>query len=1019
MKGRAYLFCAVMLLAFPGILWAGTTGKIAGTVYDAEIGEPIPGVNIIVQDTKLGATSDAEGRYFIINVPVGTYTLKALMIGYKPVEVTNVKITLDLTTDILFNLDPTIVEVGDVITVTAQRELIVRDRTSSLRIADSEEIVNLPTRGYEGVVALQAGVTQFEENEGTRVRGQRPRTNTPMLNIRGGREDEVAYFVDGFLQQDPLTGISTTNINSNAIQQVVMQTGGFNAEYGRVMSGTVNVVTKAGTNEYHGQIGAVTDNLSGDWIDTHAYDYNVYDAALGGPILKGNDDYTFYVSGERRWQGDRRPSGLTRSLYDSIEDWDVPDSVAIGDTVVPALSHAIAQNYEGGALPHNTLDGWTWQAKLDLSLTDALNLKVGTLGSTDNWKDYRRENLFNLNHAPRYEDRNSSYFGKLTHTLSPSTFYTAAGNYYTTSREVGDNMYWNDLMSYARPNGNPRYDKEALFISWDDINGPSEVVYDTTEVWLSKEDPTHEFIFVGDGDEARVFDNYLYRKSSYYGFDFDITSQINPEHQVKAGVDFQRHTLRYYETLIPSLLWRGYDVYKNINWFGYDRNATGQPTEQDSSDLNSAKHPITASLYVQDKVEYEGVVINAGVRYDYLRTGAQWLKDEDYPLGKYVDAAGEEYDDSQLNAEDETDAAGYFHPADLEDADDQHYFSPRVGIGFPITDRTVFHVSYGKFFQQPKLIRLYSGYEYLEYMVQVAPYFDYVGNPNLKAEKTTAYEIGISHQLGMNMSMDATAYYKDIEDLIQVATISSFPNGFSTFRNQDFGTVKGVDLSLKMRRTNHVAANVDYSLSFANGTGSVETTNYKVAWTGREVPKMSAPLAYDQRHKFKANLDLRFGHGEGPVFGDTRPLERVGLNVVFTAGSGMPYTPMEVFNEVSQAAVFPTPIAPINSEYGPWTYRIDMKADKRFSVGGFEFNAYVWVLNLLDRKNIVDVYESSGRPDEANWLVTTDGQKFADTHSEVDDSSGLTGAQKYALAQEHPQNYGAPRMVRFGILTSF
>ena len=1016
LKGKTRLVILLLLagvLTFSGVVFAGTTGKIAGKVVDKETGETLPGVNVIIEGTGLGASTDLEGRYFILNIPIGAYTLKASMIGYVEMEIRNVEVIVDLTTTINFSLKPTIIEVAEAITVTAERPLIQRDATGTIRVVTVEEIQNLPTRGYEEVVALQAGVTQFAENEGTRIRGQRPRTNTPMMSIRGGRGDEVAYYVDGFLQQDPLTGISTTNINNNAIEQVVIQTGGFNAEYGRIMSGTVNVITKSGTRTYHGQFGAGTDNLARDWVKTNAYDYNRYDFALGGPVIPGNDKLTFYFSGEKRWDGDRRPSALGDNFYNRIEGWGVPDSTTIQVTkdstvTVPSLVTSLAEEYKDGRLPHNTLDGLSWQGKLDFKLTNALDLKLGTLGSVDKWEEYRHAYVFSQDHSPRIEDKNYSYFAKLTHMLSPSTFYTLAGNYYMTTRESGDGVYWNDLKRYARPGGPPRYDQECLFMRWDDIDGPTPVQIDSVTGYITG------------GDEAHVYGDYSYRQSSYAGVDLDITSQVTPSHQIQAGFDLQRHTLRFYDNLIPTLLWRGYDMYKDVVWYGFERNSWRRPAEQDTSELNSAKHPITAAIYLQDKFDYQGIVINAGIRYDYLYTGAKWLKDEDYPLGKYQDPTTLDWhDDSQLNAKDETDASGYFHPADLEDAKDQHYISPRLSIGFPVTDRTVFHVSYGSFFQQPKLQRLYVDYEYLEYMVAKAPYYYYFGNPNLKVEKTIAYEAGITQQLGQNTRLDITAYYKDVKDLVQVASISSFPNSFNSFRNQDFGTIKGVDFSLKMRRTKHVAANLDYSLSYATGTGSVETTHYKIAWTSSEVPKMTAPLAHDQRHKIKINLDLRTRKGEGPVLAGIRPLQRAGVNFVFNAGSGGPYCPMKVYNEVSQAAVFPSPIGPVNSAYSPWTYRLDLKADKTISLGGLDLNFYVWVLNFFDRKNAVDVYEASGQPNTTNWLATADGQKFVEDFDEPHDSSGLTGEQKYELTQEDPYNYGTPRVVRVGMLVSF
>lgn len=971
MKRRLKFKWFAGLLAFTllicSTLFAGTTGKIAGVVKDAESGVPLPGVNVVIKGTTMGAATNLNGEYFIINVPVSTYTLRASMVGYIEMEVEEVTVVADLTTTQEFELKPTVLDIGQVIKVVAERPLIQGDRTGSLQITTGEQLQNMPVKGYSDVVGIQSGVVKFADNPDIRFRGDIENTNTPTLNIRGGRADEVAYYVDGFSQQDPLTGISTTAINSNAIEQVVAMAGGFNAEYGKVMSGAVNVVTKEGTGKYSGAFEAVTDNLFGDWIGIDKYDYNVYDLALGGPLIPNNDRYSFYFSGERRWQRDRAPRPYAQDVNEAREEFlgVKADNVNI--------------------LPHNSLWGYTWQGKLDLKLTKAINLKLGTLGSVDRWLEFRHNYLFNIEHSTKYVDKNNSFYAKLIHTLSNRTFYTLSGSYYVTERERGDGVHFDKLDDYGRPTGNPRYDDESLFYSWDN---PST-----------------------SADEGHVWDDYLHRKSSYMGFDFDITSQVTSHHQMKSGLQFQRHTLRYYRHLFPHKVFLGVEGggYNDVDWYGYEM--TGD-SEQDTSELNSAKHPITAALYLQDKIEYEGIVVNAGLRVDYLNVDTKMLKDEFLPLGMYTTPDGRSYKDAILNENDYTDATGNFHPADLKEAKERIFASPRLGIGFPVTDRTLLHINYGKFFQQPNLVTLYVNYGYLEYMVKASPYYYFFGNPNLKPEETTAYEVGLTQQLGPNTKLDITGYYKDVKNLVEVANIGSYPKGFASYKNMDYGTIKGLDFALTMRRTRHLAMNLAYSLSWAKGTGSWTTNQYNVAWTASEVPKMLAPLEFDQKHKLSANADYRLGKGEGPKLGSIFPLEKSGVNFILTAASGTPYTPMEVFNEVTLAAVAPTPQGPINSVDGPWTYRLDLKADREVSLMGLKTTFYLWVLNLLNRENAVDVYESSGSPTTTTWLSTPEGQKYVETY-------GATGERKYLLKEKNPNSFDLPRLVRFGIRINF
>jgi len=960
-------------IVLPHQLFAGTTGKISGKVINEETGDPLPGVAVSIEGTKMGALTDENGEFYIINVPPGNYVLRAQLIGFAPVEVTNVDVSVDLTTYTDFNLSKKALELGKTIVVKAERPLVLKDKTASIKVVEAEEIQNLPTRGYEDIVGLQAGVVRFRDNPNTRQRGGRQTVaNSVQLNIRGGRSSEVAYYVDGFSQQDPLSGQSTTNINNNALSEVEISTGGFSAEYGWVASGVINATTKEGEAQYSGAIEAITDNVVSD-----NYDYNLYAGNIGGPIPGLNDmmeGSTFFLSGERRWQGDRQPSAII----------DEP-------------------------LPHNSLSGWSGQGKLSFRFNDNMNLKVGGLYSFDNWKEYRHSYYFDIAHAPKYEDENYSMYARWTHTLNPETFYTASISHFLTHRIRGDGVHFDDLEMYKRPNGQPAYDATGLFYSWDNMNGETptiiDYVIDTTLIdsvddgsggwnYIYDYDTTTDRQYIIAGDEGHVWDDYFERKSSYIGVDAAVTSQMTPNHLVKGGINFQRHTLRYYRHLFPTN-----PGSRDIDRYGYDAGAN----ETDDLDWrNEVKHPITMALYAQDKFEWSDLVINAGLRWDYFDSKSKRVKNLAFPF----DPAGG------------TDIV--LDQSDLEDSKAETRLSPRIGVAFPVSDKTVFHISYGLFFQRPDLQNLYVGYDYYEYKVNAGGYFYPFGNPNLEPEKTTAYEFGLNHQLGDNTAFQVTAFYKDVQNLTQVATFPAQPKAYSIYFNQDFGTIKGMDFSLKMRRMHNISLDLNYALSWANGTGSFANTQQNIAWTSSESPVQTAPLAFDMRHKFTGIVDIRAGRGEGPMIGDIYPFENAGVNVVFDLSSGTPYSPVRLdADPITLYAVSYTPSAPVNSRYSDWKFRIDLKASKAFKIGKASLDVYVWVLNLLDRDNVISVYESSGSAESTNWLTTESGENWQETYDTVTDESGLTGAQKYELKEKDPQNYDIPRQVRFGIRMSF
>ncbi len=1003
--------------------FAGTTGKISGVVTDKETGQPIPGAAITIEGTTLGALSDDKGEYVLLNIPVGTYTLKASIVGYTPMAVQNTSVSVDLTTYQSFDLTARTVEMGT-ITVVSERPLVIKDQTSSLRIVSDKDVQNMPTRGYQDVVGLQAGAVRYSDNPAVRVRGARENSPTGTINMRGGRSSEVAYYVDGFSQQNPLNGLSTTQINNNSIQEVSVVTGGFNAEYGLIMSGAVNVTTKEGGSKIHGTAETVTDNFH-----SKNYDFNIYSLTLNGPIIPHSDKLTFYGAAEHRWVGDRDPHpgevGLVPSISSDSIKW-YKDLFTTGTD----------------KLPNNSSGLWNWQGKVSWHPTGNVVAKLGSVGSEENWKEYRRDYTFDIAHAPRYRDKNYSFWGDVTHTLNPKTFYTVSGSWFSTERMRGDGTYFDNLWAYGRPKGNPRYDNATLFWSWDNLNlnqdsldndvyypevTPTYVksvavkmpdgstrnvnfIYDTTIVTGSGENATSQVY----ADEGSVWDDFLFHKSSYIGGKANLVSQVTPHHEMKIGAEFQRHTLRYYRHLFPVSIYLGATGgFKDADFYGYDLAKENEV----NGGLNGAKHPVNIAGYLQDKFEWQGLVVNAGMRVDFFDYKTQRLRDPNNPLDpdNFLTLIDTTTTLPQTVRDSLASEAGRLTATDLEPSRSISQWSPRLGVGFPVADGSVLHFSYGKFFQRPDLLNLYVNYNYLEYKIKTGGYFYPIGNPNLKPEETTAYEVGWRRQVGDFSAVDVTAYYKDIRNLTEIVTQPAAPNSFSTYRNRDYGTVKGLELQLDMRRNRGVSAQFTYTLQYADGTGSFANSNQNIAWTVSNPPKHSAPLDFDQRHKLTAILDIRAGAKEGPKFGEFFPLERAGVNFILSAGSGFPFSPSQVYNEISLAAIAPQPTGPIDSRRGPWTNRIDLKANKEIPLGGGTIEGYLWVINLFDRKNVTHVYESSGLANNTGWLRTEEGQSFAVGATDLNDTSLLTGEQKYNFRQADPVNYDSPRQIRFGV----
>lgn len=930
---RTYLVCtlvSVLILALS--LLAGTTGKITGVVTDATTKEPMQGVSVAVVGTTMGAKTDAEGRYTILNVPVGTYVLKFTSVGFTSVEVSDVSVSVDLASYQDQALSQSVTQLDNVIKVTAEQSLLIKDKTSSMNIVKKDELDALPVRGLDQVVSLQNSAVKARPFSGLNIRGDREAINGSEINLRGGRPSEVAYYVDGFSTQDPLTGISTANVANNAVQEISIQSGGFPAEYGGVTSGIINTTTNSGHEILTGSVGIRTDNITGN-----SANQNWYSADVSGPIPQIERMY-FSVAAERRWLGDRDPHATT-------------------DDYLPSGNFG---------LPNNSLSGWSYSGKIDYSFTPSVKLSVTGSGSRDEWREYTHSYLFNSEHMPYYEDRNLGLNGRFTHTLNAKTFYNVSVSYSQIRRFRGDGVHQKNLSGYGRST-NPDFDESDLF-------------------WLG----------------GHVYDDFLRRRSEYVGLKWDIESRVGEYHTMKLGLEGQRHTLRYYRHLQPVNVFDS--NYTDLDRYGYDEfgNLTN---DEGANGLDGPKHPINFAAFLQDRFEWRGMIVNAGLRFDFFDYNAKRIKNLASPF--------DPDEDGDPNS-------GVLDDGDLEDSEKFTRISPRLGISFPVSDATKLHFNYGKFFQRPDLQYLYVGYQYYDFKVRKGGYYYPMGNPNLKPEKTTAFEIGFEHLMNENTRLAVTAYLKDLSDQIQVykqATVGGNAKEYETYQNSDYGTVKGIEFELEMRRSRNVALNVKYSLQYAEGTGSYAATARNSAWTGEDAPKQSAALDYDQRHKLTGNIDWRLGRGQGPAIGSTHPLENFGINVLLNLGSGLPYSPAEVYNEITLANVAPNPSATRNSAYGPWTFTIDLKASRAFKIGRYSISPYIEIHNLLDRENAVGVYESSGRPDATGYLETASGQTAAaDT---TPNEFGYSFAESYRIKEQNPLNYGSPRMIFIGATASF
>jgi outer membrane cobalamin receptor len=850
------------------ILNGGVGGKLSGQVV-TEDNDPLIGANVIIEGTTLGAATDTQGEYFILNIPPGQYSVTISMIGYKTRRQEEVLIVSDFTTTLDVIMEQTTLEAEEVV-VVANRPLIRKDATSSIAVVTGDEIVNMPISDLQDILAIQAGFTTDADGE---------------LHVRGGRSREILYIIDGMVVKDPLSGGFTGLVSQNAIQELTVISGTFNAEYGEAMSSVVNIVTREGTQQFQGELEYLSSFLGGSpYHESFAFS-DVRDSAYTHIDLK-DSLFSYYNNGTSY------PEPLIPLMQIPITG--TANITASGALPLPNATYFLSafSGSKESHLPHGVDIGQDVQLKITSRITPKIKLSGYLQTSSQLKQDYLHSWKYipqNQKHSFRSTDR---YSLGLTHTIGSPIYYTLS--------------LWNLMV--------------ATFEGVRDL-GPDEYERPIT-------DETVYFNASGNSDE------YTRNTSITQGAKWDLTYQINQRHQLKTGWTLKKHDLDLYNENEP---WDS-----GVNF-------------KDDTTYNS----VEGAFYIQDKLEFDYIILNLGMRYDYLDPRASMW--EDITRFGYLD------ENNQVM------------PSPLVDVPPQTQWSPRVGIAYPVTDRTIFHFSYGHFFQFPSFDAItYNASKDISASMQR------VGNPRMRAQKTVAFETGIKQVLTDKLAFTLTAWSKDITDLLSTEQVRYLSQQYIVYTNNDYGSVKGVDFELRMRRTGMVSGSLGYTLSVAKGNNSDPLGGYFSAYYQEEIPHQEYFLDFDQRHDLSVNLDIITPSTTLQVLS---PLSNIIASVLISAGSGLPYTPY----------VDPTIRVPENSGRKPWTFRADVRVRKGFHLGFARLEGLLEITNLTNYQNVLHVYSRTGKPFDP----------------------GFSGVGTSEDANHDPARVGPPRMIKVGFNVSW
>ncbi|MBN1893993.1 TonB-dependent receptor [bacterium] len=904
-RKRLCLLAGMIFILAASVL-SQTTGKITGIVRDASSHEPLTGVNILLVGTPLGAASDAQGEFYIINVPPGAYTVEARMIGYSPVRIEQVRVSVNRTVPVEFKLPASILE-GEVVTVRADKMVLKKDQTSSIRNISAEDIENLPAESIGEVVAMQPGV----------VGG----------HFRGGRSNEVTYMIDGVAVTDAYSHSSkTSDVNPEIVEDVEVITGTFNAEYGDAMSGVVNVVTREGGNRLDGDASI----HFGNYITPHKHIFEGlrndefdrirdFKAALSGPVWKNR---VFFVS-NFRWQKDMGHLSAMR-LFNPADFSDF--------TSQNQSEWAYNHTGDSSLVPMNGYEGYSGYGKLTFRFSPSLKASGALNWNRGSGQGYDHASRFNPDGSGSWHSETTLGVLHINHLVSRSAFYDlriSHNDYWTGSYLFGDPLdsrYIHD--EYSRNNG-----------SWFYTGGQSKSHFN------------------------------LYEKKT--GVKLDMTWQAGKQHSLKSGAELSLIDLKH--------VW--YGIRNGYEGSGLENEYLEDPftlqrlylfyrpvihaNESVHTDLYHEK-PVQASAYLQDKMEFDLMVVNVGLRFDYFDPKNR------YP-SNYRNPANQIYSDDPARI------------SVLKKSDVKTQVSPRLGLSYSLGGNALLRFAYGHFLQMPPLTYFYQN---SGFWIAAWDYGTRNGNGQLKPQKTIQYEVGLFQQLTRDMTLEVAVWYKDIYDLVTATVYTTYnQTRYGMYTNKEYGNARGLEVKYDWR-VGVLSAGLNYTFGYTKGVADNPESSFSRAGSEKDPVNKLIPLNWDQRH----TLNIYAGYNTAGY----------GATLMLYLNSGQPYT----WSPISQSPLSAVNLFP-NNQYRPGRISTDLNAYLNLArFKGASLRLTLLVYNLFDRLN-------------ESWVNSQTGRAYTAVVQETDILGHRSLFSTYEDVYQNPSMYSTPRSVKLGLGISF
>jgi hypothetical protein len=982
----------------------GATGKIEGHIRD-QAGAPIASAQIVLAGTSLIAATNNQGYYFMNNVPAGTVALKAAYVGYRPVELTGLKVLGGQTITQDFALEQAPVEIAP-ITVQAENALVARDAVTTRQRVDGELTENLPIDRLSGALSLQPGVVAS--------------ANGNSIQIRGGRDNEAATYIDGVpitggIRPSTVTGMgvatgasgslggigvpaSTLSVGTNAIVEATVTTGGQGAAYGNAQSGIISIETRSGGTAYAGSVSYETDEPFGV---NHSVGFNRIEGTFGGPIMK---NLTFSLSGALEGQKSilsgldaakapifvqagidttyAVPSALNSPTADTTQVDVYNYAVARGNCsdFAGSANPGIAGNYglgcQGIRTPNSAATLYQLQGKLSYSYGLGSRISVSLLGSRNQGRLFNYSNLNNAQSNFGFNNRSRVLIVNLTQNLTRSTDRALALDASFSLQQ--DRVIASPLTSQSELDSRNPFGGfliKPLKFLYDFDNFPVDAALlanyraNNTSARITPYDlqNTGQYSLV---NQYRLNPYANFANATYYSFAqsggpfatstvgatlslfrenralarANLDWQLDHYNRVKVGAEFTHYDITQYASALNSLF--GSNIY--------------------------LEKPIRYDGYLEDRLDLGDVVLVGGLRYDAYdsRATRTMLLDTVATSGTF----GQYIDFPRVSSYGTT---GTFNgrPLQIARRDRVHsYLSPHVQVSFPVTQQTNFRLSYAHQVQAPDFSLVYGG---INTDLSVTNTNNAFGT-DLDFGKTITFEFGVRHSFGPDMVLDIAAYNKDKLSDATVRLVSKFDpashqnTDLRLLTNADFGNTRGVDVRFDRRIGQLFNGVLSYTFEQAKNTGSDPFTYLNfgsrvlTGISGTKAPPAQGilPTSSSRPHNIAGAFSVVFPDDwhKGSVIGSA--LRGVSAFATFRFASGTAFTSCPGTdsgnNDVLSGLVCNKDNAGnVNGSRLPAFRQFDLRVTKGFALAGLDLTAYVDARNLLNLRNVLTVFTTT------------------------------------------------------------